>query len=117
MTVTDRPNPVLASEGREPPHCHVPATFEPAARARLVSEIKRLIGAARWLEREISSERGCIAALTQVASLQADLDVIANDLVDAHLRYCVDRAVRTQQSSAEVQALLTPLRSVMFARR
>lgn len=100
-----------------PPHCHVPATFEPEQQEALATDIKRLIRAAEWLARELAERRGCHAALTQVAVLQADLDTIAARLVDGHLRYCVAHAVADHQSPQEVLGLLVPVQSVLFARR
>ena len=71
------------------PRCHAPATFEPEAHA----------------------------ALLQVSVLQTDLDSIAAHLVDCHLRYCVNRAVAEDQTPEEVQAMLVPVQSLLFARR
>ncbi|MFN8629269.1 MAG: metal-sensing transcriptional repressor [Chloroflexota bacterium] len=98
------------------PHCHVPASFDPEHREALVSSVKRLVGAAQWLARELAEERGCHAALLQVSVLQADLDAIAGRLVDGHLRYCVREAVAAGAGPDEVAALLTPLQSLLFAR-
>ncbi len=100
-----------------PPHCHVPATFEPEQRELLATEIRRLIRAAEWLTRELDERRGCHAALAQVAVLQADLDTVASRLVDGHLRYCVAHAVAEGQRPDEILSLLVPIQSVLFARR
>ena len=100
-----------------PPHCHVPATFEPEQREVLATDIRRLIRAAEWLAHELDERRGCHAALAQVAVLQADLDMVASRLVDAHLRYCVAHAVAEAQSPDEILSLLVPIQSVLFARR
>jgi len=101
----------------EAPHCHVPASFDPVHQKSLAAEVVRFVGAAQWLARELEEERGCDAALLQVSVLQADLDAIAGRLVDGHLRYCVRQAIATGQSPDEVQSLLTPLQSLLFARR
>jgi DNA-binding FrmR family transcriptional regulator len=98
------------------PHCHVPAAFDPDHRQSLGAEVARFVSAAQWLARELEEERGCHAALLQVSVLQADLDAIAGRLVDGHLRYCVRQAIATGQSPDEVQSLLTPLQSLLFAR-
>lgn len=99
------------------PHCHVPATFEPEQRKALAAEIARLVKAAEWLARELDEQRGCHAALLQVAVLQADLDSVSARLVDSHLRYCVSRAVAEGQTPDEVHAMLVPVQSLLFARR
>ena len=49
--------------------------------------------------------------------LQADIDAIAARLVDAHLKYCVTRAIGSGQTAAEVQGLLMPLQTLLFTRR
>jgi len=100
-----------------PPHCHVPATFEPEQRQALATDLKRLIRAAEWLAQELDERRGCHAALAQVAVLQADLDAVASRLVDGHLRYCVAHAISEGQRPEEVLSLLVPIQSVLFARR
>lgn len=102
---------------REPPHCHVPATFEPEQREALATDVRRLIRAAEWLARELDERRDCHAALAQVAVLQADLDAVAFRLVDGHLRYCVAHAIAEGQRPDEVVNLLVPIQSVLFARR
>jgi len=99
------------------PHCHVPAAFDPKHRQSLAAEVARFVGAAQWLAKELEQERGCHAALLQVSVLQADLHAIASRLVDGHLRYCVRQAIATGQGPDEVQSLLTPLQSLLFARR
>lgn len=99
------------------PHCHVPAAFDPGYRKALATEVARFVGAADWLARELDEERGCHAALLQVSILQADLDAIASRLVDGHLRYCVRQAIVSGQGPDEVHSLLTPLQSLLFARR
>ncbi len=99
------------------PHCHVPASFDPKHRQALVAEVSRLVNAAQWLARELEEERGCHAALLQVSVLQADLDTIAGRLVDGHLRYCVREAVASGQGPDEIGAMLTPLQSLLYARR
>ena len=101
----------------EAPHCHVPAGFDPEYGKALEAEVARFVSAATWLALELEEERGCHVALLQVSVLQADLDVIARRLVDGHLRYCVRQAIVTGQSPDEVQSLLTPLQSLLFARR
>jgi len=99
------------------PHCHVPAAFDPKHQQSLAAEVARFVGAAQWLAKELEQERGCLAALLQVSVLQADLDAIASRLVDGHLRYCVRQAIATGQGPDEVESLLTPLQSLLFARR
>ncbi len=106
-----------ATDPTEPPHCHVPASFDPDQQKALATDVRRLVGAAQWLARELDERRGCHAALSQVAVLQADLDAIGARLVDAHLRYCVTRAIIGHQTPDEVHALLVPLQSILYARR
>ncbi len=98
-------------------HCHVPADFDPDARLALRSEVARLVGAAQWLARELDEGRGCHAALLQASVLQADIDAIAARLVDGHLKYCVTRAIGSGQTAAEIQGLMMPLQTLLFARR
>jgi DNA-binding FrmR family transcriptional regulator len=99
------------------PHCHVPATFDPDRRKTLAAEVARFVKAGQWLARELDEERGCHAALVQVAVLQADLDTIASHLVDGHLRFCIGRAVAEGQTPDEIHAMLVPVQSLLFARR
>jgi DNA-binding FrmR family transcriptional regulator len=98
-------------------HCHVPPEFDPDGQRVLRAEVTRLIGAARWLATEIDEGRGCHAALLQASVLQADVDAISARLVDGHLKYCVTRAIGSGQTPDEVQGLLTPLQTLLFARR
>ncbi len=116
MDAAPGPNRHTGEPG-DAPHCHVPAAFDPEHRRLLAAEVARFVGAAQWLARELEEERGCHAALLQVSVLQADLDAIASRLVDGHLRYCVRQAIASGQSPDEVHSLLTPLQSLLSARR
>ncbi len=108
---------IAPTESESSSHCHVPADFDPHARLALRSEVARLIGAAQWLARELDVGRGCHAALLQASVLQADIDAIAARLVDGHLKYCVTRAIGSGQTAAEIQGLMMPLQTLLFARR
>ncbi len=108
---------IAPTESESSSHCHVPADFDPVARLALRSEVTRLIGAAQWLARELDEGRGCHAALLQASVLQADIDAIAARLVDGHLKYCVTRAIGSGQTAAEIQGLMLPLQTLLFARR
>lgn len=112
-----QPLPGAAAAGREPPHCHVPGSFDPDHQAALANDVKRLVGATRWLARELDEERGCHAALAQAAVIQSNVSSIVSRLVDGHLRYCLPSAIVAGQSPDEIQALVAPLQSILFARR
>lgn len=112
-----QPLPTAAAAGRESPHCHVPGSFDPDHQRALANDVKRLVGAAQWLARELDEERGCHAALAQAAVIQSNVNSIVSRLVDGHLRYCLPGAIVAGQSPDEIQGLLAPLQSILFARR
>lgn len=109
--------PITPVTGPESPHCHVPGSFDLDHKRALASDVKRLVGAARWLARELDEERGCHAALAQAAVIQSNVNSVISRLVDGHLRYCLPHAVASGQSPEEIQGLVAPLQSVLFARR
>ena len=101
----------------EAPHCYVPAAFDPDQHQALAQHLRRLVGAAEWLEREVSAERECHATLAQAAVLEHELRDVVATLVDGHLRHCVMGAIEQGQRPEEVGRLFAPIRSILFATR
>lgn len=99
----------------EAPHCHVPAAFDPDQHQALEQQLRRLVGAAEWLEREVRAERECHATLAQAAVLEHELRDVVATLVDGHLRHCVIGAIEQGQRPEEVGRLFAPIRSILFA--
>jgi DNA-binding FrmR family transcriptional regulator len=102
---------------RAPAHCHVPASFDPAAHADLLATSARLVRAVEWLRREIESGRECHAALTQVTVVQADVDQVRDRLLEGHLRYCLAPALAEGRDPDEIAALLAPVASLFGVTR
>jgi DNA-binding FrmR family transcriptional regulator len=99
----------------EVPHCYVPAAFDPEQHQALEQHLRRLVGAAEWLEREVRAERECHATLAQAAVLEHELRDVVATLVDGHLRHCVIGAIEQGQRPEEVGRLFAPIRSILFA--
>jgi len=112
-----QPLPTAAAARRASPHCHVPGSFDPDHQRALENDLKRLVGAAQWLARELDEERGCHAALAQAAVIQSNVNSIVSRLADGHLRYCLPGAIVAGESPDEIQAMVAPLQSILFARR
>jgi len=93
----------------------VPAAFDPEQHKALEHHLRRLAGAAEWLEREVRDERECHAALAQAAVIEHALRDVVTTLVDGHLRHCVVGAIERGQSPDEVARLLGSTRSILFA--
>lgn len=114
--MTPRPG-IRGQAVAEVPHCYVPAAFDPEQHQALEQHLRRLVGAAEWLEREVRAERECHATLAQAAVLEHELRDIVATLVDGHLRHCVIGAIEQGQRPEEVGRLFAPIRSILFATR
>lgn len=97
-------------------HCHVPASFDPQRHEQLLASIRRLVGAASWLEREVAEGRECHALMSQVAVLESELRSISVSVLDGHLSACLLGAITQGQRPDEIAALLAPIRSVLYRR-
>lgn len=75
--------------------------------------LRRIEGQVRGLQRMIESERYCIDVLVQIGAVKAAMDRVALDLVEGHVRGCVQQAVRSGQGEASVEEFLRVLRGLL----
>jgi CsoR family transcriptional regulator, copper-sensing transcriptional repressor len=83
----------------------------------LQHRLARIEGQVRGVARMVAEDRYCIDVLTQIAAIEAALDVVALGLLDEHARECVlgaegskdgrqEREARTEEMMAAVARLL-----------
>ena len=62
----------------------------------LVKRLHRVEGQVRGIERMIEGDRRCIDILTQVAAATTALEAVALEVLDEHVRNCVEGAVASR---------------------
>ncbi len=100
----------MTSRAEHDHHRHVHRANAPALRKR----INRIEGQVRGIGKMIDEDRYCIDVLTQVSAVQAALDALALELLEAHLHGCVQDAVKSGDGARAIDEALTVIRK--FAR-
>jgi CsoR family transcriptional regulator, copper-sensing transcriptional repressor len=83
-------------------------------KAGLAKRLARIEGQIRGIARMIDDDRYCVDVLTQVSAVQAALDAIALRMLEAHLKGCVQDAVRSGSGDAAIGEAMGVIRQ--FAR-
>ena len=94
----------------ESAHRHVHRPDKEALSRRL----NRIEGQVRGIARMVEEDRYCIDVLTQVSAVQAALDALALQMLEAHLKGCVQSAVHSGQGDAAIGEAIAVIRK--FAR-
>jgi DNA-binding FrmR family transcriptional regulator len=68
---------------------------DPAIKERASSQLKRIEGQVRGVERMIAEERYCGDVLIQVSAIQESLRSVAQLLLRNHLQHCATDAIRS----------------------
>ena len=80
----------------------------------LAKRLNRIEGQVRGIARMVEEDRYCIDVLTQVSAVQAALDALALQMLEAHLKGCVQAAVHSGQGEAAIGEAMAVIRK--FAR-
>lgn len=109
--MTSRPRSVSAPVASTA-HAHPVAPRTDAG--ALAKRINRIEGQVRGIGNMIAEDRYCIDVLTQVAAAQAALDALAVQLLEHHLRGCVQHAVTSGEGDHAIDEAMAVIRK--FAR-
>ena len=97
------------------------SSAEPAARRvqrpdkeTLARRLRRIEGQVRGVARMIEEDRYCVDVLTQVSAIQAALDALALQMLEAHLKGCVQGAVHLGHGDHAIGEAMAVIRK--FAR-
>jgi DNA-binding FrmR family transcriptional regulator len=82
--------------------------------ALLSKRLNRIEGQVRGIGKMIEEDRYCIDVLTQVSAVQSALDALALQLLEQHLRGCVQHAVKSGDGDHAMTEALDVIRR--FAR-
>jgi len=80
----------------------------------LSKRLNRIEGQVRGIGKMIEEDRYCIDVLTQVSAVQSALDALALQLLEQHLRGCVQHAVKSGDGDYAMSEALDVIRR--FAR-
>ncbi len=64
------------------------AGVDPAVRAANILQLRRARGQAKGVERMLEDDRYCADIITQITAARASLQVVAQSLLESHLRTC-----------------------------
>ena len=80
----------------------------------LARRLNRIEGQVRGIARMVEDDRYCIDVVTQISAVQAALDALALQMLEAHLKGCVQSAVRTGGGDEAISEAMAVIRK--FAR-
>jgi DNA-binding FrmR family transcriptional regulator len=93
---------------------HVHRHVHRADKDALGKRINRIEGQVRGIARMLEEDRYCIDVLTQISAVQAALDAVALQMLEAHLKGCVQSAVRSGAGDEAIGEAMAVIRK--FAR-
>lgn len=73
----------------------------PAARSANLMQLRRARGQIDGIERMVADDRYCVDIITQIMAARASLQVVAKALLEAHLKYCHEVALRNGGAEAD----------------
>ncbi|MDQ6621213.1 MAG: metal-sensitive transcriptional regulator [Pseudomonadota bacterium] len=85
-----------------------------ADKTMLGKRINRIEGQVRGVAKMIEEDRYCVDVLTQISAVQAALDALALQMLESHLKGCVQGAVRSGQGDEAIGEAMSVIRK--FAR-
>lgn len=85
-----------------------------ADKAPLGKRLNRIEGQVRGIAKMIDEDRYCVDVLTQISAVQAALDALALQMLESHLKGCVQTAVRSGHGDEAIGEAMTVIRK--FAR-
>lgn len=99
MPASRRPEAARAPRAR--PHC-----------AGLIKRLNRIEGQVRGVARMVEQQRYCVDVLNQVAAVHAALDAVALQLLEDHLRGCVQAAVKSGRGAQSIDEVVAVVRKL-----
>lgn len=76
--------------------------------------MNRIEGQVRGIARMVEEDRYCVDVLTQISAIQAALDALGLQMLEAHLKGCVQDAVRSGTGKVAMGEAMAVIRK--FAR-
>mgnify|MGYP006277562555 CR=1 FL=1 len=92
-------------EGAHAPHAQ-------PHRAALLKRLTRIEGQVRGVARMVEQKRYCVDVLNQVAAVHAALDAVALQLLEDHLRGCVQAAVKSGRGAHSIDEVMAVVRKL-----
>ena len=80
----------------------------------IARRLNRIEGQVRGISKMVDDDRYCVDVLTQISAVQAALDALALQMLESHLKGCVQTAVRSGQGDAAIGEAMAVIRK--FAR-
>lgn len=77
------------------------AGVDPAARAANITQLRRAKGQVDGIERMIEEDRYCADIIVQITAARASLQVVANALLESHLKACHKLAASNGGAAAD----------------
>jgi DNA-binding FrmR family transcriptional regulator len=81
-----------------------------ADRDALIKRLSRLEGQVRAVKEMVAADRYCVDVITQIQAARAALGAVAEQLLDAHLKGCVTRAIEHGNATTEIDEVVKLLR-------
>jgi len=102
------------TSAREAVHIAPARHVHRADKQTIGKRLNRIEGQVRGIARMIEEDRYCVDVLTQISAVQAALDALALQMLEAHLKGCVQTAVHSGEGDAAIGEAMAVIRK--FAR-
>lgn len=76
----------------------------------LLARLNRIEGQVRGIASMIGEDRYCVDVLTQISAIQSALDAAALQLLEDHMRGCVQAAIRSGRGEHAIDELMQVVR-------
>ncbi|MBC7772918.1 MAG: metal-sensitive transcriptional regulator [Pyrinomonadaceae bacterium] len=90
-----------SASGTDPLVDRLAAGVAPAARTANVLQLRRARGQVDGIERMIQQDRYCADIIVQITAARASLQVVANSLLESHLKACHKSAMNNGGAAAD----------------
>ncbi|WP_208511397.1 metal/formaldehyde-sensitive transcriptional repressor [Variovorax paradoxus] len=80
---------------------------------KLIARVRRIKGQAEALERALTSEEDCNAVLQQIAAIRGAVNGLMMEVLEGHVRDHLASGEPTPQRDADLETVVTALRSYM----
>ena len=80
---------------------------------RLLARVRRIRGQTEALEKSLEQGQECLAVLQQIAAIRGAVNGLMTHVLEDHLREHLSASLTEQQRHAEMEQVITVLRSYM----
>ncbi len=101
---------MTSSRAEHAAHEHEHRHVHRADKGALGKRLNRIEGQVRGIAKMVEDDRYCVDVLTQISAVQAALDGLALQMLESHLKGCVQDAVRSGKGDDAIGEAMAVIR-------